>query len=252
MPLRTLLAVLLLAAALPAPALSACEGEAGEDRLVRIEETGDLVAASGRTLSLADLRLDPAAAGHLSAFAGEAVAITLFGGPDRWSRIPARIVVARTGQDLASWLLDRGLAVVDIGERSDVCRPSLIGLETEPRRQKRGAWASWPLPADEPEALAARVGQFAVVEGRVVSVGERARWTYLNFGRDFARDFSVSISRRNWQAMRDAGLSADALTGRTVRVRGILDRRRAPGMEVTSAAMIEPLGEARQVRPPRR
>lgn len=237
-----LIAFLLLVVAAPALAqVSAgrCDGEVWPDRLSRIEEHGDLRTASGRLLKLVDIRLDTAARARLASLEGEAIAVGAAGAADRWGRLPARVLLSRDGTDLAALLLRDGLALVDVGERDGLCRPGLFEAEAEARREGRGWWASIRLPADEPDAVAARAGRFAVIEGVVVSVGERARWTYLNFGRDFRRDFAVSITRRNWDAMKRAGLSAAALKGRRIRVRGVIERRRAPGMEIASPDMIE-------------
>lgn len=239
----TLLALAAITAAQAAPPAS-CEGEASQDRLVGIEEHGDLGLASGRTLKLADIRLAEGASARLADFSGQTIAVQIAGGRDRWGRLPARAVLARDGTDLAALLLADGLAFVDVGEADALCRPGLLAAEAEARRAWRGAWGELFLPADDPQTIAAQAGRFVVLEGRLASVGERARWTYLNFGRDFSRDVSVSISKRNWEAMKSAGLSAEGLTGRRVRVRGIVEIRRAPRMEIRSAEMIELL-EAR-------
>lgn len=253
MAIKFILALLLLSA--PAAAQtppSRCDGESAEDRLRRVEEHGDLATGSGRLLKLADIRLGEGAQARLAAFQGEPVALGTAGSADRWGRVPARVVLARDGTDLATLLLREGLASVDAGESGALCRPALFGAEADARTARRGIWTSLLVPAREPDAIAARVGRFTVVEGMVVSVGERARWVYLNFGRDFGRDFAVSVSRRNWEAMRLAGLSADGLKGRRIRVRGIVDMRRAPTMEIASADMIEWRDETDASQPDRR
>lgn len=240
--MRAGLVLALLLAALPAPArggdAARCGEEAWEDRLLRVEPRGDLATASGKLLRLADLRLGEDAAAILAAFEGEAIAVSA-GAGDRWGRRAARILLAQDGTDLAVLLLREGLALVDAGEAGALCRPALLAEEAQARRKGEGVWASILLPAGDPAALAARAGGFAVVEGVVLSVGERARRTYLNFGPDFRRDFAVSIPRRNWEEMKRAGLSAAALRGRRIRVRGLVEMRRAPAMEITSAEMIE-------------
>jgi hypothetical protein len=40
-------------------------------------------------------------------------------------------------------------------------------------------------------------GHFALVEGKILNVGEFGAAIYLNFGRRYTRDFSVMILRRN-------------------------------------------------------
>ena len=216
-----------------------CDGETARETLQRVGEHGELGTSTGRILRLSDVRLAEGAREVLAAFEGDEVVVHLDGGRDRWGRVPGRVILAADGTDLATLLVQEGLALVDVGGADGLCRPDLLAQEAPARAARRGIWSAVPLSADDPQAVAARAGRFAVIEGRVVGVGERARWTYLNFGRDFSRDFAVSISRRNWEAMRRAGLSAEALTGRRVRVRGIVEIRRAPGIEITSADMIE-------------
>lgn len=239
------LLLLALGAGMPARAGEGCAEEAFTDR-IREAEAGRIVLESGRVLRLADIRLadETAALRRLGSLQGAEVAGSASAAADRWGRRRARLLLAQGGADLAGQLVGEGLAMVDPGEEDDLCRPSLLATEDEARAAGRGIWArEAPLAAKDPEAIAERAGRFAVIEGRIVSVGERARWTYLNFGRDFARDFAVSIPRRRWDRMKREGLSASALTGRRVRVRGIVEMRRAPGMEIATADVIERLGE---------
>lgn len=233
-----------------------CPGDTQRERIAQVGPGGGLLLASGREVRLADVRFpEPAEAGvalagrpapaWLASLVGSEVIVQAFGSPDRWGRLQG-IVSLPPGSgsaaiEVAELLVGEGLALVDVGERDALCRPGLLAIEAAARAGRRGLWAAAgePLPAAEPDGLRERVGQFALVEGRVASVGERKDRTYLNFGRDFARDFAVSIPKRGWAAMKRAGLSADALRGRVVRVRGILELRRAPSMEIVAADMIE-------------
>lgn len=238
-PILLLATPILAQGAPPSQGAPRCSGETTNDRVLRIEQHGDVRTTAGRLLKLADIRLSEGARERLALFEDEDVLLSLDAIPDRWGRVSARMIGARDGQDAAELLLSEGLALVDTGESGGLCRPALLAAEGEARTRRTGIWASALVSASEPQVISDRAGQFTIVQGRIVSVGERPRWTYLNFGRDFRRDFAVSISRRNWQAMSRAGLSAEALRGRTVRIRGIVEMRRAPGMEITSAEMIE-------------
>lgn len=73
----------------------------------------------------------------------------------------------------------------------------------------------------------------------MLSVGERRSRTYLNFGRDYARDFAVTVSKRAWSRFTGRGLGAEALRGRLVRVRGVIEIRRGPVMELWVPDMLE-------------
>ena len=74
----------------------------------------------------------------------------------------------------------------------------LDAAEAAARRAKRGIWAD-PAAiknAESPGDILAGIGRFTVVEGKVLSVRQAGATTYLNFGRNWTRDFAVTISRR--------------------------------------------------------
>lgn len=223
------LALALLSGAAGARGAGFCALPAGPDRVTAVSVEGELALASGAQTRLADIRLPEAGLYRADALGWlkrheQAHAHVSRGPPDRWGRSPARVAV--TGGDLARGLVERGLALVDAGESQRLCEPELLRLESEARAKKLGLWgeeANWPVRAEDEARLRERVGRFALVEGRILSVGERGQRTYLNFGRNFAQDFTITIPKRNWAIMKDRGLSAASLRGRRVRARGFLE-----------------------------
>ena len=237
----------------------------GADRIALVLPGGELLLGSGQRIKLADLRFaDTADAsstlrGVLASLRDAAVQIEPAGPADRWNRQPAALSLTGQGGpvDIGELLVGEGLAVVDAGERNSLTRTGLLAVEEGARTARRGVWAQpgWPVAADARDELAGRAGRFAVVEGRVVSVGERRGRTYLNFGRDWSRDFAVTISRRTWTTLVSRGLGAAVLTGAQVRVRGILKMGRAPGLDIAAPEMLEIVAEApgrAGIRPGRR
>jgi hypothetical protein len=78
------------------------------------------------------------------------------------------------------------------------------------------------------------------VEGRIRNVGERRQRTYLNFGADWASDFTIVIPKRVFAALLlRRGLTAAALAGRAIRARGILEDWQGPALTVTLPEAIE-------------
>lgn len=235
----------------------ACRGRvAGQDRLDSVAMRGELVLASGRRARLDGLRWpdDPAAAEAartwLAGLAGRALATREAPEPDRWGRITLDAATQEDEPvDLAGGLVAAGLAAVDAGESDSLCRPGLLALEESARRAGRGIWASAPpVPTEEVARLAALAGRFAVVEGRVRNVGERARRTYLNFAPFGAEGVTVTVSKRTWRIMLERGFSGVALRGRRVRARGIVELWRGPTLDVGAAEMIEMLDEEQAQR----
>ena len=232
-----------------------CDRVSSSDQFVSVESGGELRLATGGVVRLLDVRLAGGAAGErarawLATLAREPVAVRAVGRPDRWDRVAADVALAgQGGLDLAELLVGEGFAFVDPGSRDALCRNDLLAVEAGARRRRVGLWsdATWPVAADDAERLGRAAGQFVIVEGRILSVGERRDRTYLDFGRDWSRDFTVVVPRRSWSAFAARGLSGAELRGRRVRVRGVLEVRRGPTMEITSPDVVEVLdGETRR------
>jgi hypothetical protein len=230
-----------------------CQGTDAQAVLSGVSAEGEFRIEGRGPVRLTDLRLAPdgeaakRGASFLSSLAGSAVRVREVGPPDRWGRASTEIELAGAPPiDLGELLVSEGLAVVDPGQRDLLCRPGLLAAEGAARRNRVGLWreGTWPVQATATEALAGRAGAFAIVEGRVVSVGERRERTYLNFGRDWSRDFSVTIPRRIWEGLKARGVTAASLTRRVVRVRGILGVRRAPTLDLTVPDMLEVVDES--------
>jgi hypothetical protein len=119
-------------------------------------------------------------------------------------------------------------------------------MRSAQERAAGGVWASErhrPVEAGDLKRLQGLVGRFALVEGVVRSIGERRERTYLNFGPDWAADMTVMVPKRTWAMLQERGLSAAALKGRRVRVRGVLDEWQGVAMEIAAPDMLEVLGQ---------
>ena len=212
-----------------------CDALPTQDRLSDFTEHGDIKLSSGRIARLAGIRrpedsdLRAAATAWLASHAGSPVEVSAFASqPDRWGRVPAAVaVLTEAGAiDLGRSLVAAGLALVDAGGDDRLCQTGLLAAEERARELDLGLWRSErykPVLAADLDRLQALRGEFAVVEGRVRSVGERRQRTYLNFGSDWKSDLTITIPKRTWQSMRDRGFSPDSLRGRRVGARGIVE-----------------------------
>lgn len=173
--------------------------------------------------------------------------VTLHGAddtPDRYGRQPAFVFLAGSETSVQSELLSRGEALVSANVADKDCASALAAAEAEARAAKRGTWAD-PTAiknAESPGDILAGIGRFTVVEGRVLSVRQAGATTYLNFGRNWTRDFAVTISRRMMPAFEAAGLAPKSLENRRIRVRGFIEARGGPRIEVLRVGQIEMLG----------
>jgi hypothetical protein len=153
--------------------------------------------------------------------------------------------------DLAGGLVEAGLALVDPGTAGSFCQLEFLDFEARARQLGLGLWADGrynPVPVGQVERLRERIGRFVLVEGRVRSMGERRAWTYLNFGTDWANDFTIILPKKAWNRAAERGLTARTLQGRRIRARGILEDRRGPALTITMPEMIESLDDKRTRR----
>ena len=156
---------------------------------------------------------------------------------DRYGRLP--VVALRDGTSEQEQLLREGRALALPVTLPPACRDALRAAETEARRAKRGLWRRSPVERAADPTLRSRVNRFAVVEGRIRSVGDRERGLYLNFGANWRDDFSVYIGRKDFRRHPEWLRILLASRGRTVRVRGWLEDRGGPSMRVRHVAQIE-------------
>ena len=89
------------------------------------------------------------------------------------------------------------------------------------------------------DRLQAEHGRFALVEGKVLSVRESGATIYVNFGRRWTRDFTVTILRRLSRAFVAAGVEPKKLEGRRIRVRGWIEQRGGPIIAAEAPEQIE-------------
>lgn len=161
---------------------------------------------------------------------------------DRHGRRLAHVFRADDGAWIQALLVDRGLSRVYSLSDNRACVGALLAREAKARRRQSGLWAKdygAILPAEPPDRALERVGRYAIVEGDVLSVGERRLRTYLNFGTYWNVDFTVIISGRNRDRMAEAGMNLGDLAERRVRVRGWILEDRGPAIELTHPEQIE-------------
>jgi endonuclease YncB( thermonuclease family) len=165
-------------------------------------------------------------------------------GHDRYGRLVAHIFVPQDGAErwLQQDLLTAGYAQVSASPGNASCTKALLAAETPARQDRRGLWAdsSFAVKAsDDLAGLMTRRGQFTVAEGRVVSVRESRGTIYVNFGRVWSRNLTVTILGRNRSAFEAAGIDLKKLEGARLRVRGFIEERGGPRIEAARPEQIE-------------
>ena len=163
--------------------------------------------------------------------------------PDRYGRQNAFVFLADSDTPVQSLLLTEGAALVSSEISEKACATALLAAEAEARRTRKGAWAGSSVikNAESTDDILAGIGRFMLVEGTVLTVRQAGATTYLNFGRRWTRDFAVTISRRNMPAVESAGMALKSLENRRIRIRGWVEARPGPRIEVMRAGQIEVL-----------
>ncbi|MGE3144427.1 MAG: thermonuclease family protein [Pseudorhodoplanes sp.] len=242
-------------APLPAFAQQAAEcrpgPEAARVQALRATDGRSLLLSDGREIRLAGLDVPlgtgPGAAAATAALQREAAGrdfdLVPAGPDDRYGRVVAVLYPPGDRGSLQAGLLHAGFARVfgDFGP----CTAEWRTAETFARDRAAGLWG---MPehalrrAEAGAALGTQRGQFAVAEGRVLSVRRSAGTIYLNFGRRWRDSLTVTISAPRERMFARAGLEPKALEGRTIRVRGYVEDRNGPLIEALRPEQIEIAG----------
>lgn len=161
-------------------------------------------------------------------------------GADRYGRLVGYAYTERGGDQffVQGELLAAGYARVADRVDGQSCAAALLARENAARKAKLGLWAD-PyydlLDAETPADVLAHKGQFALAEGKVVSVRESGPTIYVNFGERWSEDFAVTVRKRNERIFAAAGLDLKGLEGRRVIVRGFVEARGSRGMPAIEA-----------------
>jgi hypothetical protein len=228
--------------------------------LAGVDAAGDPVLADGRTLRLVGTapRQDAAEAARFAAelviWRGRELRLVVTGEADRWSRLPARLVIVPDSAkdefgDLATLVIGAGAATRLPDAAHSGCgvpapAASAPAKRTPPQQPATAVATPLQLPAGvlnghDVAALRAHMGRLVAVEGRVASVGERTQRTYLNFSRRRGEAGAIMLPRRVWREMQGAGWTASGLSGKRIRARGILSGQDGLLLDVTSALALE-------------
>jgi micrococcal nuclease len=257
-------ALLLSGAIFPgaAAALPDCGGEDGGSSLVSEIRGGDtLILQDGRSVRLSGALLprkmgdsDMASKAREEAekliaelVAGQVVQLRLDAPQrDRYGRVMAQIFVAK-GEDRV-WVQEKliagGFARTISSKDNRACTPALLAAEKVARDTGQGHWRTGLFavrPAASEDVLAGLAQSYEIVEGQVENVAEVRGRIYLNFGRNWRRDFTATISADALKLFTAEPGSLAALKGKTVRVRGWLENMNGPSVNVTHPEQIEQL-----------
>ncbi|RDD62308.1 thermonuclease family protein [Ferruginivarius sediminum] len=229
--------------------------EAGE--VVEIVDGDTLILADGREVRLVGLQAPKLPLGRpgfeawpLSDEAKAALAeMTLdrevtpaYGGrrTDRHRRQLAHLFL-EDGTWVQAEMLRKGLARVYSFADNRALVPRLLEFERAARAARRGIWDHPYYQVRTPWQVGEDVGSFQLVEGRVMSAAVVRGRAYLNFGRNWREDFTVTLTPKVRRLFEDEGIEPESYEGRVVRVRGWIESYNGPMIEATHPEQIEVL-----------
>jgi endonuclease YncB( thermonuclease family) len=221
-------------------------------RVAAVKDARTLALADGREVRLAGLEVPAAETGPgqaaIAALGAHSLgkAVTLArAGPvtDRYGRVLAQVFVdGAGGRALQDRLLEGGHARLSDRAALQACQRDSLAFERHARAAKLGLWADPEYDlrrADRAAEIVTQRGRFAIVEGTVLSVRESGGTIYVNFGRRWSEDFTATIPKRVERSFAAAGLEPKQLERRRVRVRGWVEERGGPWIEVIRPEQIE-------------
>ena len=246
-----------------------CPGKGGTgSRVVSVDERLELALESGIRLKIAgvdpprptpgDPDLDLRTRDRLTQWlvGREILFRPLEPDPDRWGRVVAFVFAFGPGSvngSVGEALIDAGLARYEPSAAARPCRSVLLAAEAAARALGLGLWAD-PyyaiVAAADRLAFAEKAGSSIIVEGRITGIASRGPRITLTFGPRQGWDFSVTILPRNSKTLDAVYALLAGLIGQTVRVRGLLDTRFGPQIEISDPDELEAAGQGEDAAAP--
>lgn len=236
-----------------APAQSGrCDFPAGPAETVGSlrREGGLLVLVDGRVVRLAGL---DAASLRLPA--------SLEGLPGPWNMVVVAaadrhgilpVWLADQAGSLAERLVEAGAARVRPRPGEPACFQTLLVEEARARQASLGLWRDpgyAVADASDGVAVGRLLGRFSILQGRVRHVGTSRELIFVDFGPVWRTDVTLIVPARDQARFFAAGLDIQRLTGRPVRVRGVVTERGGPALLVSEPAAIELLDDVAPAAP---
>jgi endonuclease YncB( thermonuclease family) len=186
--------------------------------------------------------------------------------PDRWGRLPA--FVFRAGRDTAGGLTGEAIAAGEgrylVEPGTHVCRDALLAAEATARAGKLGLWGDpyyGIVAVDDRAAFLERSATLIVAEGKLVAVQPGTYRTTLRFAPPMAglaeagrrryggRMLVATIVPHAMKTFQARKVDLRAMIGHRVRLRGLLDTRFGPQIELTDPDEIEMLDASAPASP---
>ena len=169
---------------------------------------------------------------------------------DRYGRILAQalLIAGVERRWVQGHMLEQGYARADTLPGTQVCMSELLARERIAREAGRGLWAEAAYQvrrAERTEEIARYKMTYQIVEGRIVRISVARGTTYLNFSRRWRHGFSAFLRSSDKHQLGGFASNPQAIVGRWVRVRGWIEGRDRPSIDISAGGAIEILDGGR-------
>jgi len=162
---------------------------------------------------------------------------------DRHGRVLGHMFVGDDQVWVQGAMLMVGMARVYSFPDNRFCLNELYQIEAQARVDRVGIWSGEPFYAirdgAKPKQILERLDNYEIVEGRIINADRVGSRVYLNFGSYWKEDFTIVIERAGLRRFEEAGIDPLAFENALVRVRGWIEQRDGPRIEVTHPEQIE-------------
>lgn len=165
---------------------------------------------------------------------------------NRMGHLLAHVEIKNSDLWLQGYLLRNGLAQLMPTKNNTEMAKQMLTLEHEAIKQKRGLWNKEQYALLTPETAESGDNTWSVVDGVVKSTAMVNNVTYINFGNDYRKDFTIGVKSSVRRDLTKSGINIQMLTGKTIRVHGWMENYNGPYIELSSAEWIEVLPEEDQ------
>jgi len=137
-------------------------------------------------------------------------------------------------------LVKDGLALMDIRAPNLKYQKMFLDCEREARRFHRGIWGRIKEHTISPTQAAQYAGSLAAVLGTIKNVSKGRKKVYLNFGKDFQRDFTSVIYEENLRNFPpEANEPVRYFLGKRVKIYGFIKERGGPMITICAPSQID-------------
>ena len=157
---------------------------------------------------------------------------------DRHGRVLAHLT-DETGRFVQAEMLRQGMARLYSFADNRSRLPELFAAEREARGAGRGIWSHPYYRIRSPDGLSSDLDSFQLVEGAVQRVGAANGRVFLNFGSNPSTDFTAVIQPSAAKLFNVSGIDPQKLAGKRLRVRGWIENRNGPSIQITHPEQIE-------------